>query len=300
MQASVPLEDRANTSAELERDVTILVKAFERPESLRRLLASIRCFYPRIPVLVVDDSASPLDPIPEGVTRYFHLPYNSVGLAGGRNFGLRQVETKYVVICEDDMVLGRKTDLHKMLHVLETTRFDIVSCRMMDHDPWRSIRLGRRRYEGTVEMVDGNLVRRLGVASDRVDGLPVFDVVANFFMASVERLGDEPWDARLNFLEHNEFFIAMKERGLLCTSLPDVVVYHHPQLPSHYYDVRVNRTPYLDVWRQERGFDRKIFVGRWFSRRDRVLYYYPGLAAYAVRRALRLVARRLIPSRTRA
>jgi glycosyltransferase involved in cell wall biosynthesis len=280
-------------TAELERDVTIVVKSFERPESLRRLVASIRRFYPRIPVVVVDDSASPLEPIPIGVTHYFHLPYDSLGLAGGRNFGLRRVETPYVVICEDDMVFGRKTDLHKMLRVLDTTRFDIVSCRMMDHDPWRSIRLGRRRYEGTVEMIDGNLVRRLGVARDRIDGLPVFDLVPNFFMAPVERLGEEPWDERLNFMEHVEFFIVMKERGLLCTSLPDVVVYHHPQLPPHYYDIRMNRKPYLDMWREERGFERKIFVGRWFTRRDRARYYYPGLAAYLARRGLRL-ARGLI------
>ena len=43
--------------AELERDITILVKTYEREDSLNRLVASIRRFYPRIPVLVVDDSA---------------------------------------------------------------------------------------------------------------------------------------------------------------------------------------------------------------------------------------------------
>ena len=30
---------------------------------------------------------------PEGITRYWHLPFNSLGLSAGRNFGLRQVET---------------------------------------------------------------------------------------------------------------------------------------------------------------------------------------------------------------
>jgi glycosyltransferase involved in cell wall biosynthesis len=276
----------ASGAADLERDVTVLVKTFERPDSLSRLLTSIRRFYPRIPVLVVDDSAEPLDPVADGVTRYLHQPHNSLGLAGGRNFGLRHVETKYVVVCDDDMVFGRKTDLRKMLRVLETTRFDIVSCRWLDHDPWRSIRLGHKRFEGAVEIVDGDLVRRLGVVREQVDGLPAFDVVANFFVARVDRLGTDPWNARLNFMEHAEFFIAMKERGLLCTSLPDVVVYHHPKFPPHYYDVRTREAPYFDLWRQERGFEHKVFVGRWFSRRDRALYYYPGLAAYLARRAL--------------
>lgn len=239
----------------------------------------------------MDDSAAPLDPPPEGVTRYFHLPH-SVGLAGGRNFGLRHVDSEYVVICDDDMVFGRRTDLRKMLSTLETTRFDLVSCKWMDHDPWTSVRLGCKRFEGAAEIVDGNLVRRLGVSRGRLDGLPVFDVVSNFFMTRVERLGEDPWDARLNFLEHVEFFIVLKERGLLCTRLADVVVYHHPQFPPHYYDIRMKRTPYLDVWRQERGFDRKVFVGRWFTRWDRLVHYFPSLVAYAVRHALRLVARR--------
>ena len=43
--------------ADLERDVTVLVKTFERPEALRRLVTSIRRFYKRMPIVVVDDSA---------------------------------------------------------------------------------------------------------------------------------------------------------------------------------------------------------------------------------------------------
>ena len=61
---------------------------------------------------------------------------------------------------------------------------------------------------GTAEIVEGDLVRHLGVARGRVDGLPVYDVVPNFFMARVERLGPDPWNARLNFMEHVEFFLA--------------------------------------------------------------------------------------------
>ena len=158
--------------AELDRDITILVKTYEREESLNRLVASIRRFYPRIPVIVVDDSAAPLDPKPEGVTRYVHEAHDSLGLAGGRNLGLRLVETEYVVVCDDDMVFGDKTDLRRMLDALRTTRFDIVSCRWLDHDPWRDIPLGHSRLAGTAEIVGDDLVRRLGVSNGRMDGLP--------------------------------------------------------------------------------------------------------------------------------
>ena len=281
---------------DVETDVTVLIKTFERPDCLRRLVASIRRFYPRIPILVVDDSAVPLDPVPDGITRYVPLAFNSVGLAEGRNVGLRHVKTPYVLISDDDMVFGRRTDLRKMLHVLETTRFDIVSCRWMDHDPWRSVCLGYKRTEGGAEIVDGAYVRRLDTPSGTMDGLPVFDLVHNFFMASPARLGEDPWDARLKLLEHNEFFLRIKERGLLCTRLPDVVVDHYPRLPPDYYDLRRGTSRYLDLWYEERGIERRVVIGRWYTRRDRLVHYYPSLAAYGVRRTLGL-ARRALPQR---
>src|SRR5712692_11392384 len=232
----------------VERDVTVLVKTFQRPDALRRLVASIRRFYPNIAVLVVDDSAEPFEPVPEGITRYWHLPFNSLGVSAGRNFGLRQVETPYVLVCDDDMVFGRRTDIAKMLHARQTTRFDVVSCRWMDHDPWTGIRRGYRRYEGTLEIADGVLVHRLGATRGTVDGLPVFDVVHQFFVASTEVLGREPWDARLKIGgEHDEFFLAIKERGLLCTRLPDVVVDHYPELPAGYERFRGNTRPDVEL-----------------------------------------------------
>ena len=206
--------------ADLEADVTVLVKTFERPDALRRLLASIRSFYPRMPIVVVDDSAEPLEPVPESITRYVHAPYNSLGAAAGRNLGLTHVETPYVLVSDDDMVFERRTDVGRMLFRLETTSFDVVSCVWLDYDPWRGICRGVRRFEGTLDIEDGVLVHRLGATRGELDGLPVYDVVHQFFVASVDRLGAAPWDAELNLSEHYELFLSLKERGLRCTRLP--------------------------------------------------------------------------------
>jgi len=270
----------------LERNLTVLVKTYERRDCLARLLASVRRFYARVPILVVDDSAAPLDPVPPGIS-YLHEPHNSLGIAGGRNFGLRHVETEFVLICDDDMVFVPDTDLRKMLRVVETTRFDIVACRVLDHDPWRDIPLGHSRFEGTAEIVGHDVVRRLGASSGTLDGLPIYDVVAQFFVAGVDRLGPDPWDARLNLQEHVEFFLVMKERGLLSTRLSDVVVEHHPRLPQHYYDSRHGQRAHYDLlWQEQRGIERKVFVGRPFTRRDRIIIYYPALVRFLARRAL--------------
>jgi hypothetical protein len=285
---------------EVERDVTVLVKTFERPESLRRLVRSIRRSYPRVPILVVDDSAVALDPPPEGVTRYRHEPYRSLGSGPGRNFGLRHVETEYVLVSDDDMVFGRKTDLGKMLEALRTTGFDVVSCRWMDHDPWTSVRVGINRFEGTIDITDGVLVHRYNATRGMLDGLPVFDVVHQFFVARRDRLGEDPWEPSMTVLDHSELFLRLKDRGLRCTRLPDVVVDHYPQLPAGYREVREDTRESMEAWRRVRGFERREFVGRLYSRRDRALYGTLGLLQTAVRRAARVSGRLVREGRLRA
>lgn len=278
---------------EVERNCTIVVKTFERPTVLRRLVRSIRRFYPDIPLFVVDDSEEPLDPAPEGVTRYWRLPFN-VGVSFGRNFGLKQVETEYVLFTDDDLVFETRTDLSKMLAALRSTPFDVVSCNWVDHEMHTGIRMGVRRFEGTLEIVDGAYVHRYQATRGTIDGLPVYDVLHNFFMAPTDRLGEDPWDARIKTEhEHGDLFLTLKERGLLFTRLPDVFVYHYPERPPRYVEFRGHAGPWWEIWSQKRGIEREVFVGRQFRRGDRLLHYYPSKAAHIGRRVAR-VARRLV------
>lgn len=286
--------------ADLEGDVTVLVKTFERPDALRRLLSSIRSFYPRLPIVVVDDSADPLEPVPESITRYVHASYNSLGAAGGRNLGLTHVQTPYVLVCDDDMVFERRTDVGRMLFRLETSSFDVVSCVWLDFDPWRGICRGVRRFEGTLDIEDGVLVHRLGATRGEIDGLPVYDVVHQFFVASVERLGPAPWDADLNLSEHYELFLSLKERGLLCTRLPDVFVQHRQALPPAYQEIREDTGRYVSLWHAKRGLRGRREEGALFRASDSVRYRLPGTAAFTVRRVSRVGSRLLREGRLRA
>lgn len=285
---------------DVERDVTVLVKAFERPHALRRLLASIRRLYERVPIVVVDDSAERLDPVPAEITSYVYEPYDSLGAAGGRNVGLRHVATPYVLVCDDDMVFERRTDLGRMLHALESTPFDVVSAVWLDFDPWRAICRGPRRFEGTLDVEDRVLVHRLGTTRGALDGLPVYDVVHQFFLADRERLGDDPWDAELNLSEHYELFLSLKERGFRCTRLPDVVVQHRQELPPGYQELREGTRRYVDAWLAKRGLEGVRVEGELFRPGDRLRYELPGTVAYTARRAARAGRRLVREGRLRA
>ena len=297
-----PLRRRTQSPQNVERDVTIVIKTFERPAALLRLVASIRRRYSRIPVYVVDDSALPLDPVPAGVTRYWHLPFHT-GVSYGRNFGLAKVETEYVLFSDDDLVFKRRTDLARMESALRSTVFDIVSCRWVDHD-LHDVSTGAcrgvRHFEGTIDIVDGLYVHRFRATRGAADGLPIFDVVHNFFMASRERLGDEPWDPRLKTAEHSDFFLAMKDRGLLATRLPDVFVYHYPMLAPTYTPYRANTGEFEDLWRRKLGTRGETFVGSQFDRRDLFLRRYPSKVMYTARRVRRVATRLVRDRRLRA
>jgi glycosyltransferase involved in cell wall biosynthesis len=261
----------------VERDVTLVVKTFERPEAVSRLAASVRRFYPELAIYLVDDSAEPLDPLPEGITRYWHLPFN-VGASYGRNFGLAQVETDYVAYTDDDLVFTEKTDLRKLLHVLTTTPFDVVSCAYVDYahgDPFV------RWFEGTVEIEDGVLTHCHGGIRGYLAGHPIYDVLHSFFLARRAPLGEAPWDEGLKLgAEHLDFYLGLKERGVLCTRLANVAIDHRPMTSARYAPFRADVD--YEQFHRKLGIVGERVVARSFDRR--------ALARHRLRRATSAVS----------
>jgi hypothetical protein len=280
---------------DVERDITVVIKTFERPEAVHRIVASVHRFYPRISVVVVDDSAEPLDRPPEGA-KLVRLPFNS-GVSAGRNEGLRHAETDVVLVADDDMVFTRRTDLERLMTVLRTTPFDIVSCRWFEYDPWRGIARGERRYEGTIDIRDGVYTHTIGASRGVLAGLAVYDITHQFFVFSRERVGVDPWDETFSVdVEHLDFFLAARARGLVSTRLADVWVDHRPALPPVYQSYRTNTALARELLGQKWGFKRRVQVGDVFSPVDRFRYGFPSAAAFTGRRAIR-VGRRLLSER---
>jgi glycosyltransferase involved in cell wall biosynthesis len=192
-------------SALADEHLTAVVKTFERPQVLRRLVASLRRWYPRLKVIVVDDSRKP-DPL-EGIETIV-MPYDS-GISVGRNEALARVTTRYVLILDDDFVFTRHTDLEAALVIMEShPPIDILGGRVVDLPFFQSVDYRRTRLYPTTN--EPTLP-----AGSRIGGLPVLDKVANFFLARTERLRLVPWDPHLKKMEHADFFT--QARGVLTT-----------------------------------------------------------------------------------
>ncbi|OAD22917.1 beta-1,4-N-acetyl-galactosaminyl transferase 1 [Candidatus Thiomargarita nelsonii] len=237
------------------------------------MVKSIRKYYDKIPIIVVDDSEKALSPIFPEISEYYHLPFDQ-GLSYGRNYALNKVKTKYVLICDDDMVFTKKTRLERMYQVLGKTDFSIVSCNLIDHKINSELRRGILRYEGTFEVENGMYKLFLGKNRGFKDRLPLYDIVRNFFMAKTEKIGEKPWDERLKVIEHEDFFLTMKEKNLLCTKLDDVFVCHYPRQTTKYQKYRRSRMDeFFEIFNRKYGVEKNlVVVGSLYSLMDNFIY----------------------------
>jgi Glycosyl transferase family 2 len=179
-------------------EATALIKTFERPLIVRRLVTSIRRLYPTLRIVVVDDSRHPV--AVEGVETVV-MPYDS-GISAGRNEGLRRVTTKYVIILDDDLVFFRRTRLADALALMERhPEIDIMGAELINLPLLRARPLAQAA--GRIFTADGDPPLPVG---RRIGGLVVCEKVPNAFVARRDRLALVPWDPRLKRMEHADFF----------------------------------------------------------------------------------------------
>lgn len=211
----------------LAEQVTAVVKTFERPRVARRLIRSIRRFYPELRIIVVDDSREPTRF--EGVENV-HLPYDS-GVSVGRNEALRRVETPFVLVLDDDFIFTRHTALtgpfrtivaHSGIDILGGQVIDLPLYVMHDYHsaPLFDTGAAPRRRPGTL-----------------IAGLPVLEKVPTFFIGRTERIRTVRWNPQLKRLDHADFF--SRARGTLTTVLDGRWKVLHAKTPFNLGYMRV-------------------------------------------------------------
>jgi glycosyltransferase involved in cell wall biosynthesis len=185
-------------------DVTAIVKTFERPRVLRRLLASLRRVYPELAVLVVDDGREPAGVAGDGI-RVLRMPYD-VGLSAGRNAALAETRTELFFLLDDDFVLTTSCGLERVARVMRAhPRLDIVGGQVLTLPTFRrDVGPENRDFFGGWPEREAE-----------IGGLPTYDRVANFFVARTKRVAAVGWDPKLKLLEHTDFFRRAHKRLLV-------------------------------------------------------------------------------------
>jgi GT2 family glycosyltransferase len=234
-QASPPIPLSLELLMCIKRDVTAIIKTFERPERLRRLVRSIRKFHPDLHIIVADDS---FQPGPVAAVEYIRLLPDS-GISAGRNAMLERVKTRYFLLLDDDFEFTRDTRIERLVATIE--KFDVhlaagTCIRCKNRILW--IRKKPQPFFGTIERCGTHLTLSAGSRSVGPD-LTLCDLVPNFFVASTQAIRDlGGWADELKLSEHTEFFVRFKEHGLKAAYCPDVTIRHWFEKPAHYAPYR--------------------------------------------------------------
>ncbi len=237
----------------LSDQLSLAIKTFERPQSLRRLLKSIQRYYPQLPVLVADDS---FEARPPAGVNYLRLPPD-VGLSVGRNALVEEVKTPYFVLLEDDFQFTANTRLETLLTGIEQHDFDMVAGDCVSHRrrglwtrKWREGICAQMHFEGDHLRLERGHTRQLG-------DYFVCDMVTNFFVAKTESIRSVGgWDPELKIQEHEEFFIRLKKNNFNIAYCPQVLINHWHDRNWFYRKFRRRSLMFLGM--RKHGF-------RWFT-----------------------------------
>lgn len=205
----------------MENELTIIVKTFNRPDALVTLIKSIVRFYPGLTILVADDGDNCIDPQEVPSIQYFKIPYDS-GLSYGRNFLLDKVETEFFLLLDDDFEFFEKTNIDILFHALkETAALDIVGGAVVNNGNEPIF------YNNALKIEDGTLYHYRHQKTGELNGIPLFDIILNFFVGRTTRVREVKWDNDLKVIEHEDFFLRCKG-NLKVGYIDKVIINHHP------------------------------------------------------------------------
>ncbi len=223
-----------------ESEVTIGIKTFIRPLCLLNCVKSIRQYYPRIKILIADDSYPHIQKInQENVGKYkveiVKLPFDS-GISKSRNAIVKKTETKYFVLLDDDTIFTEKTDLFKMYQFMEETNYDIIAGVSEDRGGFDNT------YYTTYLNIVNNKVfhttKPYGQIYNNACKAYRTDRTLNYFMAKTQSLKRNPWDDKLKLGEHTPFFIEARKKHFKIAITPEVIFFEKRYMTPQYEKFR--------------------------------------------------------------
>ncbi len=241
---------------------TVIIKTFQRPESLDRAIRSIRRYYPKLHIIVADDG---FKPALRTDVEYVRLP-TDVGISTGRNALLDRVTTPYYLLIDDDVEFRPQTKIEKLASLVDQGELDLAagSCLRIERKWKFLLRRKPQPFHGLFSFTGGDL-RLVGGTHGTRDGYSLCDIAHNFYVARVDRIRSMgAWDPELRQNEHTEFFVRARRHGIRVGYCHDVVVWHWVARPEGYGAYRFRS--YHDLAARKIGVDRIIgFEGQVFA-----------------------------------
>lgn len=238
---------RAAWDWDLQSSVTILIKTFHRRDCLNNLVESIRHYYPKIKMVIVDDSGEGIINLPcvhNENTALYYMPFDS-GLSACRNLGVSKINTPFFILCDDDFEFCDETNVTRLLEVYLRSGLDIMG--------------GVIEEKGELMDYYGNLLVDFESKTLTYDKTVkehgeynTCEMILNFFVARTADVRNNPWDNDLKLAEHTAFFYSIK--GILKVGYTHLVkCLHKPVRNGHYIKYRLRGREFFQLWMHRKG-----------------------------------------------
>ena len=259
--------------SEIAQKLTIAIKTFERPELVTRAVSSLRQLHPTMPVIVADDSKEPVSFGGDKYTESLHLPFDT-GISFGRNRAIEKVKTPYYLLMDDDYYFKPDCNLEGLIHVLETTDFDIISMRVLNYRVGKGYCRGELHFAGTLEREGDELVHYIGKNRGIYQSYPRFDIVHNCYAARTNKVANIKFDEKIKIgKEHGDFFLEAKQNGILITISRDSYVHHLQADNSRYASFRNRSHKYTEYYFKKHGIKSERTLGTEYMQIDKIKYF---------------------------
>lgn len=273
----------------MSKNITIIIKTFERPYCLEKLLDSYVYFAQKhnwnCQILIADDSTQPykdqiLKRYGTFISEYICLPFHS-GVSHGRNVLVQKVKTPYFIHLDDDFILTEQSDLLKMMRILTKSDLDLLGGTWYNRPKKTQ---GESRFQVLRRLLHekrfGDFVYELmrkgrpfpyygnfKVKNDELLVLPISysppfspcDLVINFFIAKTASFQAKniKWDEDMKTHEHEAFFYEAKLQGLKVGVTEEVSLIHQPMSSPHYDQFRFPKGDvYGKLFLRKHGFSK--------------------------------------------
>uniref|UniRef100_A0A673IWL9 Glycosyltransferase 2-like domain-containing protein n=1 Tax=Sinocyclocheilus rhinocerous TaxID=307959 RepID=A0A673IWL9_9TELE len=170
---------------------------------LSSFILIIRLNYPKIKIIVADDSLNPEKVVGDNIEHYIMPP--AQGWFAGRNLAVSQVTTKYFLWVDDDFVFLNETRIESFVNIMEAVpELDVVGGQV-----------GGNQFAFQLQYQEGNSeeggcitrVSRTHAPLPGFNGCFFADGVVNYFLGRTEAVRRVGFDPFLKRVAHTEFFV---------------------------------------------------------------------------------------------
>jgi glycosyltransferase involved in cell wall biosynthesis len=234
-----------------EKDITIGIKTFLRPSSLKYCLMRLRQRYPKVTIFVADDSSEEFKKLNRKWARkynalYFNLAFDT-GLGYGRNQMINSTTTKYYLTLDDDSLVDDRFNLEKLYNLIEDTHMDLISCqrgvskRTSKHyyHYFHSVeKVGSERYGQYIVKYDKKMLDSRKIKNNLGLTLYKTHLVNENYIGKTSVMKKNLYENDIKIGQHQLHFSKLYLNNVTIGYCPDIVIGERPNYPEEYLKYR--------------------------------------------------------------